>query len=522
MSRSFKVVDIFAGPGGLAEGFSSYRAGGKHVFELALSVEKEVSAFRTLRLRAFTRHFDQELPQEYYDYVAGQIGLDQLTCCYPSQWAAACAETKQLELGAPEAASELDPILKKLARETSGNSVLVGGPPCQAYSLVGRARNRGNVDYDPSQDHRHFLYKEYIRIIGMLQPAIFVMENVKGFLSSRIGGERIFNRVLSDLRSAGGAPDSYRIVPLTADGGRNGAEFLIRAEKYGVPQARHRVILLGIRSDLDVGDRGNHPWLDQRPVTSVRDVLGGMPRLRSGLSKSIDGPQQWRQVAIEAMRTAGEASFAFEDELMDRVAQRLCDGMQELNCVRDLPPRSSVAAAPLENKELSDWLFDPRLSSLPNHETRGHMAEDLTRYAFAIAYSDVAGRSPKAGAYPVALAPRHDNWSSGKFADRFRVQTWDSPSTTVTSHISKDGHYFIHPDLLQCRSLTVREGARLQTFPDNYFFEGNRTQQYVQVGNAVPPYLAHQIAAVVHGYLEPQVVRPLRAGTSRQMSLTLT
>ena len=130
------------------------------------------------------------------------------------------------------------------------------------------------------------------------------------------------------------------------------------------------------------------------------------------------------------------------------------------------------------------------------------MADDLARYLFASAFGCAFRRSPKSYDFPDALAPNHANWYTGSFDDRYRVQVAESPCTTITSHIAKDGHYFIHHDPGQCRSLTVREVARLQTFPDNYFFHGSRTQQYIQVGNAVPPYLAYQIARTLWNILD--------------------
>ena len=130
------------------------------------------------------------------------------------------------------------------------------------------------------------------------------------------------------------------------------------------------------------------------------------------------------------------------------------------------------------------------------------MAEDLHRYIFVSAFGKVFGRSPTLSDFPEELLPEHENVKGEdrdlkKFADRFRVQLAEGPAKTITCHISKDGHANIHPDPAQLRALTVREAARIQTFPDNYFFEGSRTEQYTQVGNAVPPYLAHQIAAIV-------------------------
>jgi len=499
MDGSFKVVDLFAGPGGLAEGFSRFEVDGLRRFDIRLSVEKESSAFATLRLRSFVRQFGRDIPQSYYRYICGQIDRDTLVNDHPLEWALACAETRQLELGAEGTNLTIDPILDRIRDEAGNNAILVGGPPCQAYSLVGRARNSGISGYKPSEDHRHFLYKEYIRIIDKLRPAAFIMENVKGFLSSKVDGDRVFTQVLSDLKSAGGAPESYCIIPLVSARANDGREYILRAEKLGIPQRRHRVILFGIRSDLAPADLGKlKRLLPQVSGPTVCDVLKNMPALRSGLSKQLDGPEEWRSAVVDAFSKAIEASFNEEDELFDRVAERLSILRGILKEQQSIPPRAAGGLASIANNELSDWLIDPKLEFLANHESRGHMASDLARYAFAAAFAEETGLSPKATEFPVQLAPAHENWNTGKFADRFRVQCWGEPSTTVTSHIAKDGHYFIHPDPLQCRALSVREAARLQTFPDNYFFEGNRTQQYTQVGNAVPPLLAKQIAAIVY------------------------
>lgn len=504
MSQAFKTVDLFAGPGGLAEGFASIRDGnGKRPFQIALSVEKEPSAFSTLRLRAFFRQFE-EIPESYYAYISGKISKDELIFAHPEEWKAASDETAMLELGTEDATAWLDPVLDQISGTTKAETILIGGPPCQAYSLVGRARNRGIQDYNPAADHRHFLYREYIRILQLMKPVAFVMENVKGILSAKVSGESMIDRIVEDLKRAGGEPGSYVLLPLVANQRSGHGRHVIRAEDFGIPQARHRVILMGIRADVFARsgiDTAAPPSLSSIPArATVANVLAGMPKLRSGLSKATDDPEAWQGAVAQAFKEAASASRR-DGGWLSEVAKRLAAYSREIGEATDLLPRSSTAVTPLADNFLGAWLADERLLSLLNHESRGHMQGDLARYAFAATFAEMFARSPKADEFPEALAPNHRNWNSGKFADRFRVQTWNSPSTTVTSHISKDGHYFIHPDPKQCRSLTVREAARLQTFPDNYFFEGNRTQQYVQVGNAVPPLLARQIGELLLGIL---------------------
>jgi DNA (cytosine-5)-methyltransferase 1 len=514
MLPKYSVVDLFAGPGGLSEGFAQVRdRDGNPFYEIVLSVEKEASAHKTLTLRSMVHQLNDDQLRLYRSTLNNEFSTRQndrgpdidWSEVFPDQWGKAQRVALQLELGTSQAESVIDERLDEIGEDYGGNTVLIGGPPCQAYSLVGRARNMGNPDYRAADDGRHYLYREYIRILDQLRPAVFVMENVKGILSSRVDGTPIFPMILEDLSQIAADERGYELITLT--GVRQPTllneprpqDFIVRTEDRGVPQARHRVIVVGIRrKDIglamppEVRERGLLGTNISRAVVS--DVLSGMPPLRSRLSRGHDSDENWTRVVGDTFeRLLGEREIRDDPKLLSQLES----AERDFKSQGPLPTREPRVLDEDLPPHLADWIRTPGLEVLPSHETRGHIPEDLGRYVFAAAFATAHKRSPKAHEFPKLLIPNHSNWDSGKFNDRFRVQRWDAPSSTVTSHISKDGHYYIHPDPAQARSLTVREAARLQTFPDDYLFLGNRTQQYVQVGNAVPAYLAFQIATEI-------------------------
>lgn len=506
------VIDLFAGPGGLGEGFSSLIQEGDRVFKIKLSIEKDEHAHQTLELRAFFREFQVgEAPDDYYEYLAGRIERKELFTRYPKQVERAQKEAWLAALGDEETPnSEIDERIRA-ALGRARNWVLIGGPPCQAYSLVGRSRRKNDEEF--ADDEKHYLYKEYLRILAVHRPPVFVMENVKGMLSAKTKEGSIFEQIMLDLKNPLDAildeewPDDaeqvqYKLYPLTVtEGAMTGefkpTDFVIRAEDYGVPQARHRVIIFGVRSDVMTQPN----ILDIQPTVFIEQVIGDLPQLRSGLSKEDDSAEAWHAIVSGIANAPWLSSSKVSPELRQAIIEEATRVSTSLNRGGNYLAKASKPSA------LAGWYAnDKRLKGICNHETRGHIRMDLHRYFFAAMYAKVIGGSPLLEDLPEELLPKHKNVAAAltetKFNDRFRVQYEGRPSTTVVSHISKDGHYFIHYDPLQCRSLTVREAARLQTFPDNYRFEGNRTEQYRQVGNAVPPYLARQIAEIVADILE--------------------
>lgn len=475
------VVDLFAGAGGLTEGFASLvDADGLPVFKPVMSVEKDPDACETLRLRAFlSRIADKEpgLPWEYEQFLRDRDprALECLKKRFPIAWTGARCEVVEAELG------DADPVLIEMARmrvkaaSQSGMWVLAGGPPCQAYSTAGRSRRK----HDPSfaDDPRLRLYESFMKFVQMLRPPVVVFENVVGILSAKVDGESVFAQIVREFMSAG-----YSVRSVVDPCPEAPRDYIVESEKFGIPQARHRVILLAVHRG-----RGLHTGvLREREPSTVRDALVGLPKLHGIVSDPQGEPlprfDEWKDLVPESIaRTA---------RLVGLVPDTVLSEANEIRRGRG---------------KLIGW-YRGKLDgskALEGHAARTIRTEDMERYAFCAAFAQVKGKTPRLEEMPRCLWPDYtgldilDADSRPAFNDRYYVQAWGKPSSTVTAHISKSGHHFIHPDPRQHRSLTLREAARLQTFPDDFVFMGTKTSQFRQVGNAVPPLLSQQVAQVV-------------------------
>lgn len=585
MSAKFNkvsVIDVFAGPGGLGEGFSGCE---NSKYQIRVSVEYEANAHKTLTLRSFFRKLTEEERINFYLPYIRSTSEQQKTSVKQSwmsqadlkaKWDEACFETlnsphalgnlkkwKKINSGETPTSedSELTPHeknifgrIKTIRDEAIAKNhpiVLIGGPPCQAYSVNGRNRIRAEKNYTPENDERFFLYLEYLKIIDAAEPDIFVMENVEGILSAKLAsGERIFDRIRPALaRKDENGNDRYNIYSLSTppnaynESGspiyKRENDFVVNASDYGVPQARKRVILLGVKTQYGKVDT---VLTKNNNAPSTKDVIGDLPKLRSSLSKrsgNRDDEELWHRVweenikqlekilqdkkeidGIVARSRSNEANSTYsvsEHILMERESEvkaafaktlvelkkcwQLSESELTVGHAAFLATQTGESALKESFPQLHKWLIRSGLNGVANHTTRGHMKEDLLRYLFSAlwtrAHSDLKSPCPKSKDFPPSLSPEHKNWESGNHADRFRTIGENMVPLTITSHLRKDGHAQIHFDPTQNRSLTVREAARIQTFPDDYYFEGTTGWQYQQVGNAVPPFLAKQIAEKV-------------------------
>jgi DNA (cytosine-5)-methyltransferase 1 len=599
MDNKVNVIDLFAGPGGLGEGFSNCKKDSP--FEIRMSVEFEKNAHKTLTLRAFYRKLNSREKKEYFSYVESpseedkNINFEIMTKKHSDKWEAALRETmyepqalgnpgkwEKIKQGLPLEKEDKEDTqhekaifkrIREIKKDKEKPLIVIGGPPCQAYSVNGRNRIKVEEGYTAENDERFFLYQEYLKVLDAAKPDLFIMENVEGITSAKLAsGERIFERIRRELRRPKNKPDEqydlYSLVePPSAwsEQGpiyKNDNDYSIKASDFGVPQHRKRIILLGILRKHGRIDSIMRPSA-KHSAPALAELIGDLPMIRSGISKRSKGDtpntyegwlQNWKsnKAELKSILTSKQeidyvakrqvqheidnrknrkrdllsqiddeglyASRRFQIEKSFNATSLEIEKLEERhfpeNPIEDTgndfclhvsinPPLSGNFSKKYTN--LSKWLKSSN-SAVLNHGTRDHMKSDLLRYMFcslwAKAHSDDKSPSPNSKYFPKALAPAHENWETGNHADRFRAIEGSQVPLTITSHLRKDGHAQIHYDPIQNRSLTVREAARIQTFPDDYYFEGARGWQFQQVGNAVPSYLAKKIALHVLKIME--------------------
>lgn len=394
--KKYRFIDLFAGCGGLSEGF--YKEGYKSL----LHIEIDKDACKTLRTR-----------MKYYGYSDKEINEAVL-----------CADITS------------DGIIEEIDKRVCEDvDIIIGGPPCQAFSTVGRAQSPDSMNNDP----RNYLFENYLHILNHLKPKIFIFENVKGILTAKPKGVKIFDIIVREMSK------TYNVVS-------NPKTILLNAADYGVPQIRERVIIIGVRNDIDYID--------------VNDIYENIPKSHSDINPFLPN-----------YVTVGEA-------------------------ILDLPKLNSGEGEEIQHVDLidspNDYLKKIGNDSgiVYNHTARRHNELDRERYRILSKNKNWKLKDLQ------VVRPDLVHHNPKHFGNRYTVQESDKPGKTVVAHLYKDGNLFIHPDYKQARTFTVREAARIQSFPDDFIFEGSRTSQFKQVGNAVPPLMAEVFAKTLAKYLK--------------------
>lgn len=395
-----KIIDLFAGAGGLSEGFR------RNGTDIVAHVEKDVNASLSLKTReGYYYCLENNKMELYLDYIKGIITRDEFYSNIPKNVLKKVIDIEISNENYPKIINEIDELLNE-----SKVFGIIGGPPCQAYSIAGRSRDKNKMKDDP----RNFLYKYYLRFIEYYNPEFFIFENVQGLLSAYNG--KIFKDIQKEMRSLG-YDINYN---------------LLDSSDFGVLQSRKRIIISGWKNDLKLP----HPiFKEEKSKYTINDLFQDLPSL-----------------------CPGETNQKYKFDATD--------------CLKNLKIR---------NDEWNDLTY---------HTARKLNSRDAKIYSMYSRVWNKENRLLKYNELPSELIT-HKNINS--FLDRYRIVNGNGISHTIVAHISKDGHHFIHPDIKQCRSISVREAARIQSFPDDYFFESSRTSAFQQIGNAVPPLMADKI-----------------------------
>lgn len=403
-------IDLFAGASGMAEGFI------KAKLNPIAHIEMNEEACYTIKTRAAYHYLIENKKSKIYnDYLQGKITRPELYKQVPS---AILDSVLNVEI----TDDSIKSLFAEIKKHQQGKQIdlIIGGPPCQAYSLLGR--HQKEIENDP----RNKLYIQYGRFLKEFQPKAFVFENVPGLLSANKGEH--FKNLKIYFKKLG-----YEVYHKTLD-----------ASDYGVLQARKRVIIVGWLKENDFG----FPDIETLPKKyKVLDAFYDLPKLQPG--------EGYKVIKYESKK----------------------------------------------NKYLQKFELRNGVDFVTQHISRPHNERDLAIYEFAIEKWNEGNVRVKYTDLPKNLQT-HKNMTS--FLDRFKVVNGDGVSHTIVAHIAKDGHYYIHPDIEQCRSISVREAARLQSFPDDFYFEGSRSAAFKQIGNAVPPLMAYAIAQKIKELLCPK------------------